>query len=114
MPVYIKSLESIKKRLGINENGRVQAFMTNACRNHMDKYVPLKDNHLRSIVEVTPNTITYMSPYASYQYYGKRKDGSHVVKHYTTAGTGPYWDERMKSAEIDEVIKEVQNYVGGK
>ena len=27
---------------------------------------------------------------------------------------GPYWDQRMVSAEIDEVIKEVQDYMGGR
>lgn len=29
--------------------------------------------------------------YASYQEAGQRKDGTHIVKNYTTAGTGPHW-----------------------
>ena len=29
-------------------------------------------------------------------------------------GTGPYWDKRMKSAEMQDVVKEVQDYVGGR
>lgn len=30
---------------------------------------------------------------------------------YHTAGTGPHWDERMKSAEMKDVIKEIQDYM---
>ena len=29
-------------------------------------------------------------------------------------GTGPYWDKKMVSAEINQVVKEVQEYVEGK
>ena len=38
------------------------------------------------------------------------------VVNYTTPGTGPYWDERMKSADMQNVVAEVQNFVnkGGK
>ena len=68
---------------------------------------------MRDNVFIDKKSITYASPYASYQYYGKRKDGSHVVRNYTTAGTGPKWDERMKSAEIDDVVKEMQKYING-
>ena len=46
--------------------------------------------------------------------YGMRDDGSRVVKNYTTPGTGPYWDKRMVSAEMQDVVKEVQEYVGGR
>lgn len=116
MSVYINSLESIKLKLKLttgDPNG-AEAFLTNTCYKHMDKYVPMDNGDLRTNVFLTPNTITYASPYASYQYYGERADGSHKVKHYTTPGTGPYWDERMKSAEINDVVKEVQKFVGGK
>lgn len=113
MPVYIDSLEKIKKKLKIDDNGPAQAFLTETCYKHMDKYVPMDLGNLRTIVDIQTNTITYESPYASYQYYGKRKDSSHKVKHYTTAGTGPKWDRRMISAEKDNVIKEVQKFIGG-
>lgn len=113
MPVYINSFDKIIRKLGIQENGPAQAFMTETCYKHMDKYVPKDVGNLRDIVFIDKNSITYASNYASYQYYGKRKDGSHVVRNYTTAGTGPKWDERMKSAEIDDVIEEVQKFISG-
>ena len=114
MPVKLKPTSVIKARLGIEPNGRVQKFFTNTCYKHMDKYVPQDNGELRTVVDIQPNSITYESNYAEYQYYGMRKDGTHVVKNYTTPGTGPYWDKRMVSAEMQDVVKEVQNYIGGK
>lgn len=114
MPVKLKPTSQIKARLGIEPNGRVQKFFTNTCYKHMDKYVPKDEGNLRTIVDIENDSITYEMPYAKYQYYGMREDGSHVVKNYTTPGTGTYWDKRMVSAEMQDVVKEVQDYVGGK
>lgn len=114
MAVKLKPTNQIKARLGIEPNGRVQKFFTNTCYKHMDKYVPMDKGDLRTNVDVQSDSITYESPYAEYQYYGMRQDGSAVVKNYTTPGTGPYWDRLMTSAEMDDVVKEVQDYIGGK
>ncbi len=116
MIVKMKPTSVIKARLGINPDGRVQRFFTNTCYKHMDKYVPMDEGNLRSNVSVETKRIVYESPYASYQYYGQRKDGSRKVKNYTTPGTGPYWDKRMWSAEQNDVVAEVQEYInrGGK
>ena len=114
MPVKLKPTSQIKARLGIQPNGRVQKFFTNTCYKHMDKYVPQRDGNLRTIVDIQADSITYESPYAKYQYYGMREDGSRPVRNYTTPGTGPYWDKRMVSAEMQDVVKELQDYIGGK
>lgn len=118
MPIKLKPTSVIKARLGIEPNGRAQKFFTNTCYKHMDKYVPMSDleskGDLRTIVDIQPAYIVYESPYARYQYKGVREDGTHVVKNYTTPGTGPYWDKRMVSAEMQDVVREVQNYIGGK
>ena len=116
MAVYINSLDKIKKRLKIDDNGEAQAFLTETCYKHMDKYVPMDLGNLRTVVSIGINSITYESPYAEYQYRGKRKDNTHIVKHYSTQGTGPRWDRRMISAEKKDVIKEVKNFIktGGK
>lgn len=115
MPIVMKPTSEIKARLGIEPNGRVQKFFQNACYRYMDKYVPMDQGDLRTIVDLNdPNYIVYEMPYARYQYYGMREDGSHVVKNYTTPGTGPYWDKQMVSAEMQDLVKEVQRFVGGK
>jgi hypothetical protein len=114
MPVKMKPTSTIKARLGLEPNGRVQKFFSNTCYKHMDKYVPKDEGNLRTNVDVRADSITYESPYARYQYYGVSKNGKSF--NYTTPGTGPYWNKRMVSAEIDSVVKEVQDYVnrGGK
>ena len=114
MPVKMKPTSVIKADLGIDANGRVHKFFTNTCYKHMDKYVPMDEGNLRINADVQSDKIIYESPYAGYQYYGIRKDKTHKVKNYTTPGTGPYWDKRMWSAEKQDVVKEVQNYFGGK
>lgn len=111
MPVKINSLDKIARRLKIDNNGEAQAFMTETCYRYMDKYVPMDNGDLRTNVSLTTSMITYESPYASYQFYGQRSDGSHKIKHWTTAGTGPRWDKRMISADIDQVVDEVQNFI---
>lgn len=112
MPVKLKPTSQIKARLGLEPNGRVQKFFTNTCYKHMDKYVPQRDGNLRTIVDIKSDSITYESPYAKYQYYGVSKNGKPL--NYRTPGTGDYWDKRMISAEMQNVVEEVQNYVGGK
>lgn len=115
MPVKMQPVSVIKANLGIEANGRVQKFFQNTCYKHMDKYVPADQYDLRTNVDLSnPIQIVYESPYAHAQYIGI-VNGSEV-KNYTTPGTGPYWDKKMVSAEIQDVIKEVQNYVnrGGK
>lgn len=114
MSVKLQPTSVIKARLGIEPNGRVQKFFTNACYRYMDKYVPMDTGMLRENVTLTANTITYEQPYAHAQYTGIVN--GHAVQNYTTSGTGPYWDERMKSADLGNVIKETQDYFnkGGK
>lgn len=107
----MKPISTIKANLGIEPNGRVQRFLTDTCYRHMDKYVPKDVGNLRTNVDKGINYITYESPYAHAQYIGE-VHGS-PVRNYTTPGTGPYWDKRMWSAEKEQVIREVQEYVNG-
>ena len=88
----------------------MQRFFTDTCYKHMDKHVPLAETgNLRGVVDKGIDYITYESPYAHAQYIGE-VHGS-PVRNYTTPGTGSYWDKKMVSAEMNDVIKEVQEYV---
>ena len=114
MPVKMQPISVIKARLGIEPNGKVQKFFTNTCYRYMDKYVPKDTGVLRENVTIDINSITYEQPYAHAQYIGEVNGGQ--VVNYTTPGTGPYWDERMKSADMQNVVAEVQDFIdrGGK
>lgn len=111
MPVQMQPTSKIKARLGVEPDGKVQKFFTETCYKHMDKYVPMEMGNLRTVVDIQPNHVTYESPYAHAQYVGFTKG---EVQNYTTPGTGPYWDQRMVSAEMKDVEQEVQNFIGGK
>lgn len=120
MSIYIDSLEDIKKSLGIEKNGPAQAFMTATCAKAMDKYVPFREGTLAETVimngeitkNVTKNTITYSQPYAEYVYKGISESGNPL--NYSTdkhSYAGPYWDERMKTAELEDITKQVEEFI---
>lgn len=68
--MYLKPVSEIKADLGIDAGGRVQAFFTDTCYKHMDKYVPKDTGNLRDNVDKGIDYITYESPYAHAQYVG--------------------------------------------
>lgn len=126
MPVNMKPTSVIKARLGIDPNGKVQAFFTDACAKAMDRYVPFDTGTLAETVvlqngdinrvNVTTDTITYDQNYAKVVYYGIRNGKEitiHTDKHsYATK----YWDKAMWTAKGQDIVKQVQDYInrGGK
>ncbi len=111
----LKPASEIKTRLGIQENGPVHAFFTETCAKHMDKYVPFDIGNLADY-KTTTDEIRYETPYASYQYHGMRKDGSHVInpahrkRHMHPLATS-YWDKKMTTIEMPIIEKEVELYI---
>lgn len=122
MSVRINSLEEIKRRLNIQTGGSAHAYFTELCFQKMDKFVPMRNGDLATIVDVQTDSITYQSPYASYQYFGVRKDGTRQIneanrdrsKHPLASS---YWDRKMISADMNDIVEQVGNYIkihGGK
>ena len=117
MRVNMKPTSVISARLGIQKGGPAHKFFTNECYKAMDRYVPFSGNsgrlHLRENVSINIDgtAIIYEMPYARYQYYGVREDGTHQIKKHTTPGTTTYWDKHMWSAKKADITKAVQNYV---
>ena len=122
MQLKMKPNSVIIANLGLNKSGKVHKWFTDTCALHMDKYTPYRHGDLaKSVVvngvvnkeNVTEDTIIYRGDYACYVYYGMRQDGTHVIKNWTKdvhKDAGPYWDQRMWSAEKYKVIREVQNH----
>lgn len=111
--MHLKPASMIKADLGIQEGGPVHAFFTDTCKNYMEKYIPYSGDdmnsvHLRENIDQGVDYITYQSEYAHAQYVGYTTG---PVVNYTTPGTGPYWDKVMWSAEGQDVIKKVQEYM---
>ena len=136
MPVKMRPTGEIKARLGITPSGRVQKKFQSLCYRYMDKYVPRREGFLRELVDLSnPTEIVYISPYAHYQYEGKlyvmdngkgayyspkygfwsdkgkpkHNSGKDLIYH--TGGTGDHWDKRMVSAEMGDLVKDLQAYI---
>ena len=123
----MKPVSTIKARLGVNPSGVVQRQLVHTCAIHMDKYVPNRDGDLATSVEEGPNYIKYNTPYAHYMYEGilyvDPETGSSWAREgttkvptnrkltYHTPGTGPYWNKRMVSVEMNLVEKEVEDFI---
>lgn len=122
MKVELKPTSVIVANLGLAPNGPVQKWFTNTCALHIDKYVPfdtgaLAETSVLSNGEINKenvydNAIVYNQEYAKYVYYGISRSGKpmnyQTDKHILA---GPYWDKRMWSAEKEQVVREVQNYI---
>ena len=114
MPVKMQPTSVIKARLGIEPNGKLEKFLVNTCARRMDKYVPYDEGNLADY-RIDGNKIIYEQDYAKYQYYGMRKDGSHVIKNRNRSKhplATTYWDRHMVTAEMPDIIQEAQNYMG--
>lgn len=135
--VKFKPINQIKMRLGVESNGKVQRFATQRCYDHMEKYVPGGEKgDLAKLVTIAYDYITFVSPYAHYQYIGKlyvdpvygkgaffnenygfwsRKDVEKIKTNtklnYHTSGTGSRWDKKMVSVEIQDICREIQDYI---
>ena len=136
--VKLKPLSVIKADLGIQPDGPTHAFLTETCAKHMDKYVPYREGHLAKYRLEGNNKIFYDEAYAHYMYEGKvmgpnvpikNEDGiitgwfsptkpkyytGKDIKYNISPGheyAGPHWDERMWTAEKNEVLKEVKEYI---
>ena len=141
MQIKFKSPEAIKTRLGIERYGKAHKYFATRCKDRMNaRYVPEREGALVQTSFVDNQcAIVYPQPYANYQYHGKLmvdpktgkgafynenygfwsrpkkygmpKELTDIDLHYTKAGTGPYWEKRLKSAEMRDIEKEVQEYV---
>lgn len=99
--VSFKSTALIKKRLNIEQGGKVQSFFTNNCARRMDKYVPMDTGMLKTNIFVNSYSVTYTQPYAKIQFYNNKGKG---IK-------GKRWHKLMLSAEKDDLVKEVNDYI---
>lgn len=127
MAVKVKMKPTSVIRSRVFGNGKAQQFFTNTCYKRMNKYVPNREQGLRTNTQVGSNYITYMSEYANYLYRGilyvdpktgsswARKDTTKVPTgislQYSTPGTGSHWDKKMWTAEGKDATKELEKYI---
>ena len=81
--------------------------INNALARYCDPYVPMLTGTLAQTVEVTPECVRYIQPYARRQYYG---DSFNFTKDYHPLATSR-WDEAMMLDRGDEFCDEVGDLI---
>ena len=115
------NVDKILSERGLN-NGKVQKYLASEVVRLSDKYVPFQQGALKNqrTIASDGSQIVYTQPYAHYQYYGQVM-GGRAPKHYTGDSLtyngapmrGARWTERMMADKRDEIVKNVEKYVGG-
>ena len=65
----------------------------------------LRRNVFKRILSNGDGEIEWKEEYSGYQEAGKRADGTHVVRHYTTPGTGAHFAEKSVNKVLDGLDK---------
>ena len=79
----------------------------NTLAKRCDPYVPFLNGPLSQTAVVTENGVTYIQPYARYQYYGV--DFKHTVEFHPLASAK--WDKAMLQDHRDEFDDEVKKII---
>lgn len=85
-------------------DSRTMLELNNLFAKYMDPYVPFLEGPLSQTVEVSPEYVKYIQPYARYQYYGT--EFNHTLDYHPLASA--MWDEAMMRDRGDEFLAEVQ------
>ena len=122
--VNMKPIDQILKAKGLTRGGDVQRYHTANVLRRIVKYMPYRSGATIKLTQAqthidTPEIVTD-TPYARYLYYGKVMVGkapktvTDVDLQYTKDKNplaGPFWDRRLKAAEIPAMQSELQDYV---
>ena len=120
----------IMKEKGISGN-QLRQHLASEVKRFCDPYVPMQNGVLKNtaVIANDGSSLTYVQPYAHYQYYGQvmgpnytngeRFWSGKAPKQYTgeqltyTGGPmrGPRWVERMLIDKKDDLAKSVEEYI---
>ena len=123
----------IMKARGLGPSNEAQVFLASDVKRLCAPYVPMQTGHLQNsaVVASDGSTLTYLGPYAHYQYVGKVMGPNYETakgwrsgkapKHYTgeeltyTGGPmrGPQWDKRMMADKSGELVENLKKHIGG-
>lgn len=120
--VKMNDTAKILKDHGLDMDGKATEFLRDEIDRFSDPYISMQIGTLKNNKSY-PNkhSIKYNSPYARYQYYGKVMVGSPPKKvtnkdlQYNGAPKrGAKWDQRMMRDRKNDIIKDMNRFIGGK
>lgn len=113
----MKEIQKLLSDKGLETKGRVQKFIDSEVLRLCDPLVPLDSGMLKKSgitgTVVGSGKVTYNSPYARYQYYGKLMVGKapktltdiDLQYHSRDSRRCKLWFERMKSQYKDDILR---------
>lgn len=112
--------QQILNNRGLGADKKAQKFFTNEVFKQNQPYTPFDSGTLAATVDLQDDSITYKSPYAKYQYYGKvmigkaPKEVTDKDLKYNGAPTrGAFWDKKMWGDRGNEILQGVVKITGG-
>ena len=128
--VNINGASTMLAKRGLQTGGRMQKLFTSECARFMDKYVPMQQGTLKNTRIIGDDYVTYNTPYARFQYYGKVMVGEKSHSPWASRGEpkkltdrdisyhgapmrGAYWDKRMWQDHKNDIINGIANRMGG-
>jgi len=111
----------IMKRRGLGGDNRAQVYLASEVKRLSDPYVPMQQGILKNtaVVAGDGSNITYVQPYAHYQYYGEAMAGRAPKKYTGNPLTyhgapmrGKQWDKRMLADKSTELVNNLKVYIG--
>lgn len=91
----------------ICDDGQTMLEISNLLAKECDPYVPFLEGPLSQTNIVSPEGVTYIQPYARYQYYGD--EFNHTIDYHPKASAR--WDEAMMAERGEEFSHEVAEII---
>jgi hypothetical protein len=114
--VKMDSPSKIVKRIGLDQDGKIQKFWTATVLRRIQRYMPYRTGETIKLTIAQTNInkpeIVTDTPYARMLYYGVSAKGRPL--NYTKTKNpkaGPYWDRALTAAEMPAMAKELQSYI---
>lgn len=96
-----KLIDALSK---LKKDDKTMLELHNLLAKMCDPYVPFLEGPLSQTIEVSPESVKYIQPYARYQYYGT--DFNHTLDYHPIASAK--WDEAMMRDHGEEFYKQVE------
>lgn len=97
--------QALQNKLDEINNPTTMLAIYNTLAKRCDPYVPFLEGPLSQTAVVTSDGVTYIQPYARYQYYGDTFN--HTTDYHPLASAR--WDKAMMRDHGDEFIQEVED-----
>lgn len=119
--VDINTAKILRER-GLGGDNRAQVYLASEVKRLCEPYVPMQSGALKNtaVIASDGSSLTYVQPYAHYQYAGqvlagrapKKPNGKELT--YSGGGMrGAQWDKRMMADKSEELVSNLKKFIGG-